>query len=374
MPLKVLIVPDKFKGTLSAAAAAEAIARGWRRARPQDELRRLPMSDGGDGFGEVIGRILEAREEVVEAVDAAHRPCRVAAWWAPDTQTAIVESARVVGLAMLPPGQFHPFDLDTMGLAGVLRALAAKGVRRCVIGIGGSATNDAGFGLARALGWKFLAADDREITRWTGLHRLERLVVPRRRWGFEEVRVAVDVRNRLLGPKGASKVYGPQKGLRPEDFPKAERCLRQLAKVVREQTGTNWAAKAGSGAAGGLGFGLGAFLGGRLEPGFALFARLAGLTDSLLWADLVVTGEGRLDESTLMGKGVGQVAERCRQLHRPCFGLAGAIQPQAGLRRAFADARALLELASPPQAMARPAFWLARLAAEVAACACARPG
>ena len=146
MPLNVLIVPDKFKGTLTAAAAAQAIARGWRRARPKDQLELLPMSDGGDGFGEVISQLLHARAQSIKTVDAAHRPCKAAWWWEPESRFAVVESAKVVGLAMLPPRAFHPFQLDTFGLGAVLRAAQSRGARQILIGIGGSATNDGGFG------------------------------------------------------------------------------------------------------------------------------------------------------------------------------------------------------------------------------------
>jgi glycerate kinase len=156
MAMKVLIVPDKFKGTLTAAAAAAAIARGWRSGRPNDSLDLLPMSDGGDGFGEVTSKLLRARLQRAEAIDAAHRPCVAKWWWEPRTRTAIIESAGVIGLAMLPPKRFHPFELDTLGLGAVVQAAAQRGARRCLMGIGGSATNDGGFGLARALGWVFL--------------------------------------------------------------------------------------------------------------------------------------------------------------------------------------------------------------------------
>src|SRR5690349_10808240 len=124
--MTVLIVPDKFKGTLTASAAAGAIAKGWRQARPEDSLDVLPMSDGGDGFGEVLSGLLQAKPQRVRSVDAAHRPCVATWWWEPRTKTAIIESAKVIGLAMLPPGEFHPFDLDTFGLGVVLRAAQAK--------------------------------------------------------------------------------------------------------------------------------------------------------------------------------------------------------------------------------------------------------
>jgi glycerate 2-kinase len=366
MPLHVLIIPDKFKGTLTAAAAAEAIARGWRRARAGDSLDLLPMSDGGDGFGEVTGALLKARIQYVKTVDAAHCPRVARWWWEPRARTAIIESAAVIGLAMLPPKRFHPFQLDTLGLGAVVRAAVKSGARRCLMGIGGSATNDGGFGLARALGWEFLDRTGNLIEQWTGLCRLERISVPRRRRWFSSLVVATDVQNRLLGARGASRVYGPQKGLREQDFALAERCLGRLAQVVRRELGHDFAREPGAGAAGGLGFGLMAFLGAAMQPGFDLLARKAGLERRLGAADLVVTGEGAIDRSTLMGKGVGQVAQLCRLSRVPCIGLAGMVEIRPGAGTCFAQAHALTDLTSVAQAKARPAYWLERLAERVA--------
>ncbi len=366
MPLRVLIMPDKFKGTLTAAAAAKAIARGWRRARARDSLDALPMSDGGDGFGEVTRALLKARIQYVKTVDAAHRSCAARWWWEPRTRTAIIESAAVIGLAMLPPKRFHPFQLDTLGLGAVVRAAAKRGARRCLMGIGGSATNDGGFGLARALGWAFLDRQGALIERWTGLGQLERIRAPERRRWFNELVVATDVRNSLLGLRGATRVYGPQKGLRAQDFALAERCLGRLARVVKKEFGRDLARLPGAGAAGGLGFGLLAFLGAELQPGFDSFARQAALERRLRAAALVVTGEGAIDRSTLMGKGVGQVARRCRQLRIPCIGLAGIVSANPGTGAFFAQARALTDLTTVAQAKARPAYWLERLARQAA--------
>src|SRR5436309_15958916 len=178
MSLRVLIIPDKFKGTLTAQAAAKAIAKGWQQGRPNDRLELLPMSDGGDGFGEIIRRLMRVREQVVATVDAAHRPVRTRWWWEPKTKTAVIESAKVIGLAMLRSRRSHPFELDTFGLGKVIQAAAARGCKHCLVGIGGSATNDGGFGLARALGWRFLDRDDRPIERWTELRSLSRIVRP----------------------------------------------------------------------------------------------------------------------------------------------------------------------------------------------------
>jgi glycerate kinase len=366
MPLKVLIAPDKFKGTLTAREAARAIGRGWLRVRPQDSIHLLPVTDGGDGFGEVISALMGAGSRTVRAVDAAHRPVTVRWWYEPKTETAIIESARAVGLAMLPPQRFLPFELDTAGLAAVMRAAARAGARRCWMGIGGSATNDGGFGLARALGWEFLDRAGERIEQWTDLSRLASLRAPRRRRWFEELLVAVDVQNPLLGPRGATRIYGPQKGLRRQDFKPAESCLKQLARVVRHTFGRDFAAEPGAGAAGGLGFGLRVFPGARLVPGYDWFARRAALERHLRSADLVITGEGALDPSTFMGKAPGRIAERCRQLKISCIGLAGQVGATAKRKTPFVRLRALTDLTTVKQAKARPAYWLERLATEEA--------
>ncbi len=366
MSLRVLIMPDKFKGTLTARAAAAAIARGWRKVRPLDSLDLLPMSDGGDGFGEVTSALLHARSQCVKAVDAAHRPCTATWWWESRTKTAIIESAGVIGLAMLPPKRFHPFQLDTLGLGAVVRAAAKKGAVRCLIGIGGSATNDGGFGLARALGWQFLDRKGQLLERWTDLHRLDRIRAPRRRRWFARNLVATDVQNRLLGPCGASRVYGPQKGLRPQDFALAERCLGRLARVVQRQFGRDFAWVPGAGAAGGLGFGLMVFLAAELKPGFDLVARQAALGRRLRAADLVITGEGAIDRSTLMGKGVGQIARRCQELNIPCIGLAGIVSVSKETAEAFTQVHALTDLTVVRQAKAQPKRWLERLGRRIA--------
>ena len=324
------------------------------------------MSDGGDGFGAVISGSLGAKIQTIKTVDATHRPCRARWWWEAKTKTAIIESAAVIGLAQLPPGKFHPFALDTFGLGKVIHAAAAKGARRCLIGIGGSATNDGGFGVARALGWKFLDRDGRELTRWTELSALSQIRAPKKRRWFEEMIVAVDVQNRLLGKHGCTRIYGPQKGLRPRDFPAAETNLHRLAVVVAKHFGRDYAAEPGAGAAGGLGFGLRAFAGAKLRPGFELFARQADLARRIRAADVIITGEGAIDQSTLMGKGVGQLARLCLKLKTPCIGLAGVVTARGGLKNGFTQTHGLTELTSPENAKRKAALWLERLAARTA--------
>jgi len=364
---QVLIIPDKFKGTLTAHQAAEAIARGWRQARPSDSLTLLPMTDGGDGFGAVMSDLLGAKAQSVRTIDAAGRPCTARWWWATESRTAILEAATVIGLARLPARRFHPFELDTFGLGAVFRAAIRKGPAITLVGIGGSATNDGGFGLARALGWRFRDRHQAEIQDWPRLEAVHQLLPPPQPLCPGNVIVAVDVQNPLLGPCGATRVYGPQKGLTSTDYPKAEAALRGLARLVNVHCRSDFAAQPGAGAAGGLGFGLLAFAGGRLQPGFRLFAQHASLTEHLQASDMVVTAEGAIDRSSLMGKGVGEIARRCHALHLPCIGLAGLVELTANARRRFARCAALLELTSLAQAQSRPAYWLQQLAGRVAA-------
>lgn len=360
--MNILICPDKFKGTLTAEAAAAAMARGWKKSRPQDRLTRLPVSDGGDGFGAIMARLLKAKSVKLKTVNAAHEPIESFWWWEAKSRTAIIESAGIIGLAMLPQGKFHPFDLNTFGLGAALLAAARKGAKKLVIGIGGSATNDAGFGLARALGWKFYDREGLEIIEWLKLTRLAKIVRPKGRPLIPAITVAVDVKNPLLGARGCSRVYGPQKGLRSADMKAAEAALRRLASVLKQQLGLGDIHEPGVGAAGGLGFGLRVFTAAKLQSGFELVAQHAGLQQLIQAADLVITGEGALDRQTLMGKGVGEIALRCQGADKPCLGLAGFVENPKRAAKLFTHTAALVELTSRKKALAEPAQWLERLA------------
>jgi glycerate kinase len=362
---RILIAPDKFKGTLTAQAAASAIAAGWSKARPDDILELLPMSDGGDGFGAVLGPLIGARIKNTPTVDAAHRPTQSPWWWEPKTKTAIIETAGIIGLAMLPAGKFHPFQMDSFGVGRLLQAAAKVKATKVIVGIGGSATNDGGFGVARALGWTFLDKHDIELKEWTRLPELAVASAPLRRLALD-LTVAVDVENPLLGRGGCSRIYGPQKGLLRREFVLAEKCLARLSAVLREQNGIDCAEIPGAGAAGGLGFGLMAFAGARVESGFEIFARHARLDERIRQSDLVITGEGQMDRQTYMGKGVGQLARRCRELGVPCLGLAGVVVEPKRARQHFVHARALTELGTVRGAQEKAARLLQQLAENVA--------
>lgn len=430
-PLRVLIAPDAYKGSLDAMAAAQAIAAGWRRQRPDDLLDLCPMADGGDGFGLVLAQWLDAELRLCDTVDAAGRP-RQARWWLapaprlpmpvahqpvatapPPAFIALVESAEVIGLALLPPALRHPLPmdgvapdaahqpppahgdpnsdgpdrsgldcsglgsrgLDSRGLAPLLLAAAQAGAERLLIGLGGSATNDGGFGLARALGWRFFDGDGAAIRRWGDLERLERVEPPPQPPLLPQLVIAVDVRNPLLGPKGATAIYGPQKGLTEQQLPRAEACLRRLAQCL-EARDPGVAERPGSGAAGGLGYGLQVFCGGRLRAGAELVAELCGLEPRLRAADLVIAGEGHFDRQSLMGKGTGRLLRRAQRAGRPSLLLVGQLdgaalqgaQAEAATQGCAVAARALVpDFTDLSQACAAPALWLERLAQRAAA-------
>jgi glycerate kinase len=366
MPLRILVVPDKFKGTLDAFEAAGAIAAGWSSERPGDSLELLQMSDGGDGFGKVMGRLLGASIRYARTWDAAGRRVRAPWWFHGPTKTAIIESASVIGLAQLPKGKFHPYRLDTYGLGKVLSA-AARISKKIIVGIGGSASNDGGFGVARALGWKFLSREGSQIRHWNELDQLHRIERPTYPFPAVKILVAVDVTNRLLGQMGASRIYGPQKGLRPGDFAHAEKCLAKLAAYGRRVFKKDYAELPGSGAAGGLGFGLAAFLGAELVPGFELFAHYSKLKRRLNQADLVITAEGSLDESSLMGKGTGEVARMAFARKIPCVGLAGIATDEARKSKYFRAIYTLEERTSAARARREAQQWLRIIAREAAA-------
>lgn len=369
---RVLIVPDKFKGTLTAVDACAAMAKGWKSVRANDRLDRLPMSDGGDGFGSVLGRLFQAPLRSVRTVDAARRPIRAHWWWVGGQELAIIEAAQVIGLAMLPPREFHPFQLDTFGLGRVMQAAANVGARKCVIGIGGSATNDGGFGLARALGWKFRDRSGRAFEQWWQLRDLA-AVEPPSQPGQMDITAALDVANPLLGPRGCTRVYGPQKGIEPEDILHAERCLRRLKTVLEESLNLDLAKIPGAGAAGGLGFGLMAFAGAKPRSGFEVFASAARLAERIRQSDLVITGEGAVDRQSRMGKGVGQIARWCRELKVPCIALAGVVAPDTSTAPLFSGTFALTDITTAEEAKTRPAYYLESLSAMAAGAFTRRP-
>jgi glycerate kinase len=335
--LQVLIAPDSFGGALDSVRVSDAIAAGWSSARPRDEIMRRPMADGGEGTLAALAAALGDRAErrQVSTVDPLGRPIG-AEWLALDgARGAFVEMAAASGLARLAPGERTADSVQrasTRGTGDLVRAALDAGAARITVGLGGSATNDGGSGLLRALGVRFLDADGGELAEGGGaLARLDRIDASALdpRLSQVELVIASDVTNILVGPGGASAVYGPQKGADPEAVSELDAALARYGRAIERATSRLVADLPGAGAAGGTTAALLGFTGAVLRPGVEVVAELIGLADALEWASLVITGEGRADEQTLRGKTAMGVATLARPRRTPVVLLCGALGPGA---------------------------------------------
>ncbi|WP_375422854.1 glycerate kinase [uncultured Friedmanniella sp.] len=366
--VRVLVSPDKFKGSLTAVEAAEAIATGLRRGRPGVQVVTLPVADGGEGTVDaVVAAGYEAR--TVRVTGPTGQP--VEAVFALSGTTAVVELAEASGLRRLPDGVPAPLTATTYGTGELARAALDAGARRIVLGIGGSATTDGGAGLAQALGVHFLDAAGAELApggaALADLHHVDVSGLDPRLSGVEVV-LASDVDNPLVGPEGAAAVYGPQKGATASDVALLDAALRHYADCLQRDLGVAVAAVPGAGAAGGAGAGALAFLGARAEPGIALVLRTVGFADALVGSDLVVTGEGSLDAQSLAGKAPVGVASAARAAGVPVVALVGrlAVDAESLAAVGIGATHAILDL-EPDLAVAQrdAAPLLARLAEAV---------
>lgn len=331
----VVIAPDGFGGTLTAREASAAIAAGWASVRPHDELILVPLSDGGEGLLDVVAREGD-RWEVTEVAGPQGHPIDAAWLWRADG-TAVIESARACGLALVPPERRSPMLATTYGVGQLLDAARRAGASRIVIGLGGSATVDGGAGALTALGFRPVVADGSGLKIGAeDLHRVAALTrAPLEVWtgaGAPQVEVLADVTT----PLGvAARTFGPQKGATPGEIEQLERGLDRWAEVVERDLSTDDRAVAGSahplrerpgtGAAGGLGYALIAGLGARLQPGSEMVAQLVGLPSAVASADAVIVGEGRLDATSRQGKVVGAVAAFARRSGADVLGVVGQI-------------------------------------------------
>ena len=305
--MRVLIAPDKFRGTLTAAQAARAMASGWRRARPGDAVAEVPMADGGEGTLDAMVEALggERRRASVPGPLGDPIEAEYGIVTGPSGVTAVVEMARASGLALIGESRRDPKRASTGGTGELIGAALAHGPAEVIVCIGGSATNDGGAGLAQALGVRLLSSAGGEIGPCgASLLDLERIDISGLDPAATRTRflVACDVDNPLTGPRGASVVFGPQKGATADDVLLLDRALGHLAAVIFRDLGLDVRDLAGGGAAGGLGAGMVAFLGAHLRPGVELVMDAVGLEGRLAAADLVVTGEGSFDRQSLHGK------------------------------------------------------------------------
>ena len=326
--MRIVVAPDSYKGSVSALGVAQAMERGIRRVFPDADVRKIPIADGGEGTVEAL---------VTATCGTLHQLAvtgplgeRITAHWGVlgDGQTAVIEMAAASGLPLVPADQRNPRITTTYGTGELMRAALDAGLRKIIIGIGGSATNDGGAGMARALGARFTAADGQELPDGgAALAELTHIDLAGldRRLQETQITVACDVDNPLCGQRGASAVFGPQKGATPQIVAELDAALAHFAVIAEQATGRAVAELSGAGAAGGLGAGLMFFTQAKLKPGVEIVLDAVGFADVVKSASFVVTGEGRTDFQTAFGKAPVGVAKVAKQFDIPVFCLSGGL-------------------------------------------------
>ena len=326
--MKVVIAPDSYKGCLSALEVAKAMERGVLSVFPSAEVRKIPIADGGEGTVAALVTATNGQLRQTEVTDPLGN--KIIAHWGVlgDGRTAVIEMAAASGLPLVPKEKRDPRVTTTYGTGELIKAALAEGLAKIIIGIGGSATNDGGTGMARALGVRFLDAAGQEVAAGGGslaeICQIDATGLDPRLKNTEIV-VACDVDNPLCGTRGASAVFGPQKGATPEMVQQLDAGLAKYASCARQATGRDVAEKAGAGAAGGLGAGLMFFTPAQLKPGVEIVLDAVGFSDIVRDADFVITGEGRTDFQTAFGKAPVGVAKVAKTHGAPVFCISGGL-------------------------------------------------
>jgi glycerate kinase len=327
--MKVIVAPTSFKGSLTGIEAAECIGAAVRQTLPQAEVTEFPLSDGGEGFVDTLVKGSRGTFHQTE-VEGPLPQQRVQAHWGilGDKPVGIIEMAAAAGLSLVPLERRDPKVTTTFGIGELIKAALGFKLERIVIGIGGSATNDGGAGMAQALGARLLRKDGTEVGRGSAalleLHQIDTSWLDRRVRQTKFI-VASDVTNLLCGPQGASSVYGPQKGATSADVELLDSALQHYGSLIRRDVGVDVLELAGSGAAGGLGAGCVAFLNATIQSGVEFVLNELNFDAKLPGASLIVTGEGRIDEQTAYGKAVAGIVRRARTLGIPVVAIAGSI-------------------------------------------------
>ena len=361
MTQRILIAPDSFKGSLTAVrfcqVATDLIQKYW----PQVEVIQRPLSDGGEGFVEALTYCGKAKAKTVETQDPIGRTIKAQFGWQAETKTAIVEMAQASGLPLLKPQERDPIHASTFGTGQVIQTALDLGAKRIILGLGGSATNDGGAGALQALGIELLDAHNQPIAPGAqGLMQLAKIGDIPAHLNQVEWHLACDVTNPLLGEQGATAVYGPQKGVTPDTYPKFEQALAQFAWLIQAKTGQDISTRPGAGAAGGMAGGFMGLLNAHTFSGFDLLAQAVELEQTFeQGVDLVITGEGSMDQQTRNGKLPMKLAQMAQRYDVPILGICGQLNIEAEQMPEFIGLFSLLHcLTDETDAMAHSEYWL----------------
>jgi glycerate kinase len=351
--MKIVIAPDSFKGSLTAVEVADAIGQGVREIFPEAKIIKIPMADGGDGTVQCLvnatgGEIL--KEKVVGPLgDEVWASYGILG----DKKTAVIEMAEASGLTLVPEDKRNPLITTTYGTGQLIKAALDQGCRKMIIGIGGSATNDGGAGMVQALGVRLLDREGKEIGFGGGeLKKINRINISNldNRLSETEVLIASDVSNPLCGPKGAARIYGPQKGATPEIIEELDESLAHFAEVIKRDLNKDIKDIPGGGAAGGLGAGLMAFLDAELKPGIEIMIEIVKLEQAIKDTDLVITGEGKIDSQTIYGKAPIGVAKIAKKYNVPVIAVAAIVGDDADIVHKY-GINALIKIIEPPMSL-----------------------
>ncbi|GAB4340227.1 MAG: glycerate kinase [Flammeovirgaceae bacterium] len=327
--MNILIAPDKFKDSLTVFEVCEAIEEGLLRANPSSFIvRKTPLADGGDGFLAVMGAYLNLQKREIQVYDPLFRKIHTHYFVSEDKKIAFLEMAKASGLMLLSDNERNPLWTSTYGTGEMIKDALEQGVQKIILGIGGSATNDAGIGMASALGFRFLDYENQTVNPiGNSLNRIKAVEATNIHSRLKDVKieVACDVKNPFFGKKGAAFSFAAQKGASEREIEKLDEGLKNISKIFEQFSGIQVQNVEGTGAAGGLGGGAIALLGATLKRGFEIIGNEAKLEEKIQWADIIISGEGKLDASSFEGKVIGGVYELSRKYQKPLIALCGNI-------------------------------------------------
>lgn len=324
--MKIVIVPDKFKGSLSSFEVCDALAQGIQGVNKKAVVQSFPMADGGDGFAAVMRHYYNTQQVLCDTVDPLGRPMQAGYEWDPRTGTVFIELASASGLVLLSHEERNPLHTSTRGTGIMIKDAISRSAKKIVLGLGGSATNDAGIGILSALGFTFLNSDDQPLVpNGQSLSSIARVNLPPALPAIEFI-IASDVQNPLYGEQGAAYVYGPQKGADPDTVAQLDNGLKHFAELLKQFAGQDISTIAGTGAAGGVAAGLISFFKTEIKKGIQLVADASGVVDVIKDADLLITGEGKIDNQSAKGKVVGYLSGLAKKNNIPCRAICGFVE------------------------------------------------